>query len=287
MDLRSEKSKKNTILSKNTIMKKAIYFFILLSTLQVMSQNIKRIQVKGKIIVESSDISGITIYNTSSNKGTITNEKGEFSIRVALDDLIEVSALQYQNISFKVNDAIMKSKSMKLFLIEEVYKLEEIIVSSNELSGNLNEDIESANAFKPKLDALYFGIKRSGASGFASDYLTRPKNITMTNELQTMVNGLNLVNVVDQLLLPLFRDKATNKKKSGIPDVPIEAVKYYFGSEFLVDNFNIPEHRVEEFIRFVERKDFDFSLLNYGKEMEFLELLNAKSVEFLISSNNQ
>ncbi len=66
-----------------------------------------------------------------------------------------------------------------------------------------------------------------------------------------------------------------------MPDVPIESIKYYFGSEFLVDNFNIPEHRVQEFIGFVQSGNFDFLLLNYGKEMEFLELLNAKSVEFL------
>jgi hypothetical protein len=79
----------------------------------------------------------------------------------------------------------------------------------------------------------------------------------------------------------LFRSEVKNKKKAGVPEVPIEAIKYYFGSEFLVDNFNIPEHRVEEFIRVVESGDFDFSLLNYGKEMEFLELLNKKSTEFL------
>ena len=98
-----------------------------------------------------------------------------------------------------------------------------------------------------------------------------------------MVNGLNIVNVVDQLLLPLFRSEVKDKKKVGVPDVPVENIKYYFGSEFLVDNFNIPEHRVEEFIRFVESDDFDFSLLNYGKEMEFLEVINKKSIIFLNS----
>ena len=70
-----------------------------------------------------------------------------------------------------------------------------------------------------------------------------------------------------------------------MPDVPIESIKHYFGSNFLTDNFNIPEHRVEEFIRFVHNGDFDFSLLNYGKEMEFLEILNKKSIEFLKAKN--
>ncbi|WP_303317098.1 carboxypeptidase-like regulatory domain-containing protein [Flavivirga abyssicola] len=261
-------------------MKKAIFLFALLSTMHMTSQNAKRVKVSGKIIVESNDISGITIYNVSSNKGVITDENGEFNLRVALDDLIEVSALQYQNLSFKVNEAIIKSKRMKLFLIEEIYELEEIVVPSNTLSGNINTDIQNTNFFQPKLDALYFGIKHKEDFDFRDDYKSKTKNIANTEHL-AMVNGLNIVNVVDQLLLPLFRSEVPDKKESGIPDVPVESIKYYFGSEFLVDNFNIPNHRVEEFIRFVERKGFDFSLLNYGKEMEFLELLNQKSIEFL------
>ncbi|GAA3609962.1 carboxypeptidase-like regulatory domain-containing protein [Flavivirga amylovorans] len=261
-------------------MKKAIFFLVLLSTMHMISQNANRVKVSGKIIVESSDISGITIYNVSSNKGVITDENGEFKLRVALDDLIEVSALQYQNINFKVNKAIIESKKIKLFLIEEIYKLEEIVVSSKGLSGNLNTDIDNTEVFKPKLDALYFGIKHSDDFDFRADNRSESTNIVKTEHL-AMVNGLNIVNVVDQLLLPLFRSEVADKKELGIPDVPVESIKYYFGSEFLVDNFNIPSHRVEDFIRFVERKGFDFSLLNYGKEMEFLELLNKKSLEFL------
>lgn len=264
-------------------MNKIVFFLAFLTSLSTLSQNITRTEVSGKIIVEGNDISGITIFNTSSNKGIISDDKGEFTIQVALNDVIEVSALQYQNINFKVNEAIIKSKKMKLFLIEEINKLDEVIVLDNNLSGNLNKDLENTKPFKPKLDALYFGIKHSDDYDFEKDYKTKATNITMNTQQQTMVNGLNIVNIVDQLLLPLFRSEVKDKKKVGIPEVPIESIKYYFGSEFLVDNFNIPEHRVEEFIRFVESGDFDFSLLNYGKEMEFLELLNKKSIEFLSS----
>lgn len=262
-------------------MRRFLLVLVLISTLSAMSQNITRIEVSGKIIVEGSDISGITIFNTSSNSGTITDENGEFKLKVTLNDNIEVSALQYQNIAFKVNEAIIKSKNMKLFLIEEINKLDEVIVFTKGLSGNLNTDLEDTTPFKPQLDALYFGVRHSKDYDFEIDNKTDVNNITIDRQHVPMVNGLNIVNVVDQLLLPLFRAEVKDKKKAGVPDVPIESIKYYFGSEFLVDNFKIPEHRVEEFIRFVESGDFDFSLLNYGKEMEFLELLNKKSVAFL------
>lgn len=262
-------------------MKKIILFLAILTSVHGISQTISRIKVSGKIIVEGSDISGITIFNTSSNIGTISDEKGEFDLQVALNDVIEVSALQYQNISFKVNEAIMASKRMKLFLIEEINKLDEVIVFTKGLTGNLDVDTKEAELFNPKLDALYFGVKHSSEYHFEKDYKTEVSNLGVNSQQQHMINGLNIVNVVDQLLLPLFRSGVSDKKKAGVPEVPIESIKYYFGSEFLVDNFNIPEHRVQEFIQFVERDNFDFTLLNYGKEMEFLELLNQKSVAFL------
>lgn len=264
-------------------MKRFLLVLAIISSLPAISQTITRIEVSGKIIVEGNDISGITIFNTSSNQGTISDEKGEFKIKVTLNDNIEVSALQYQNISFKVNAAIITSKKMKLFLIDEINKLDEVIVFTKGLSGNLDTDLDNTKPFEPQLDALYFGVQHSRDYDFEIDNKTDVNNIAIDRQHLPMVNGLNIVNVVDQLLLPLFRAEVKDKKQAGVPDVPIEAIKYYFGSEFLVDNFKIPEHRVEEFIRFVESDDFDFSLLNYGKEMEFLELLNKKSVEFLKS----
>lgn len=253
----------------------------IVTSLSAISQNTKRIEVSGKIIVEGSDVAGITIFNTSSNTGTITEENGEFKIQVAENDIIEVSALQYQNIKFTVNEAIINSRKMKLFLIEEINRLDEVIVKTKGLTGNLGADVDGSKSFNPQLDALYFGVKHSSEYDFEIDEKTEVSNLGMNYQQQHMVNGLNIVNVVDQLLLPLFRSEVPNKKKAGVPDVPIESIKYYFGSGFLVDNFNIPEHRVQEFIQFVEADNFDYQLLNYGKEMEFLEYINQKSIEFL------
>ncbi len=262
-------------------MKNIIAFLLILSSLGMMSQTLNSIEAKGKVIVESNDIAGITIFNASLNLGTVTDDNGEFTLTVRLNDIIEVSALQFQNIKFQVNKDIITSKTIKIFLIEEINRLDEIILLPNKLSGNLETDIETTQLFKPKLDALYYGIKHKEEFEFENDNKTKVTNTAIATQHVTMVNGLNIKNVVDQLLLPLFRSKVDNKKEKGIPDVPVDAIKYYFGSDFLVDNFNIPEHRVEEFIAYVEGSDFDFSLLNYGKEMEFLDLLHYKSLEFL------
>ncbi|MFT7050571.1 MAG: hypothetical protein ACJAZK_001168 [Psychroserpens sp.] len=263
-------------------MKKLLLVLLLAVSFTVTSQISKRVIVDGKIIVEGQDVDAITVFNIATKKGVITDENGKFTIEVGLNDLIEFRALQYQNFDLRVSEAIINSKRIRVFLIEEINKLDEILVLTKGLSGDLPNDVSTVKTFNPKLDALYFGIKNSDEYEFLDDPRSGIENEAMHSQSTTMVNGLNIVNVVDQLLLPLFRSKVKDKETSGVPDVPVSSVKYYFGSEFIIDNFKIPAHRVEEFIQYVENDEgFDFTLLNYGKELEFLEVLYKKSQEFL------
>ena len=262
-------------------LKKLLPVFVFCISFFAFSQDVKRENVNGKIIVEGNDIEGITVYNSSSKIGTVSNENGEFIIAVASNDLIEFRALEYQNFDVRVNNAILESKRMSIYLIEEINKLEEVIITTKGLTGNLNVDIYKVNTFTPKLNAIYFGIKNNNTDETSDVNGGQIENLGMHSQARPMVNGLNVVNIVDQLLIPLFRSEVKDKKAAGIPEVPAKSIKYYLGSNFLVENFNIPEHRVEEFIRYVEGAAFDFDLLNYGHEMEFLELISKKSKTFL------
>lgn len=262
-------------------MKNLLLLFVFCLSFSAISQDIKRVNVNGTIIVEGNDIEGITIYNSTSNIGTVTDVNGEFTIAVALKDLIEIRALEYQNFDVIVNEAILESKTMSIFLIEEINKLDDVIITAKGLSGNIKADISKVKVFSPKLDAIYFGIKNKDAYNFTDDNRSQIENAGMYSQGQAMVNGLNVVNIVDQLLIPLFRSEVNDKKAAGIPEVPAKSIKYYLGSNFLVENFDIPEYRVEEFIRYVEDEAFNFDLLNYGHEMEFLQLLSEKSETFL------
>ncbi len=267
-------------------MKKLLPLFVFCLSFFAFSQDIKRENVNGRIVVEGNDIEGITIYNASSNTGTVTNKNGEFIIAVALNDLLEIRALEYQNIDVRINKAILESKKISIFLIEEMNILDEVVVTTKILTGNIVTDANNLETFSPKLDALYFGIRNTDPYALSDDNQSQIKNLDKNTQGKTMVNGLNVVNIVDQLLIPLFRSEVKDKKAAGVPEVPVKSIKYYLGSSFLVENFDIPEHRVEEFIRYVEDETFDFELLNYGHEIEFLDLLSRKSKTFLQAKSN-
>lgn len=262
-------------------MRKFLSLVIIIMSFFTYSQEFKREKVNGKIIVEGNDIEGITIYNYATRVGAISNENGEFTIAVALNDSLEIRALEYKKFNVVINNEILHSKKLNIFLIEEINKLDEVVLTTKRLTGNLKTDINRLQRFKPKLNDIYFGIKNEDLSNFKDDNINQAKTTTVKLPPQTLVNGLNIINVVDQLLIPLFRSEVKDKKAAGIPEVESKAIKYYLGSKFLIENFNIPEHRVEEFIRYVEDEVFDFDLLNYGHEIELLELLHKKSTSFL------
>src|SRR5210317_804488 len=91
-------------------MKKQLLFLVFIFTISsVWSQTNQRIDISGIILSENQDIEGVTIFNTSSNQGTITNEEGEFNIKVSLNDRIEISALQFNQITLTVNEEVISS----------------------------------------------------------------------------------------------------------------------------------------------------------------------------------
>ena len=168
-------------------MKNLLLVLLLLISFTLSAQVSKRVKVDGKIIVEGQDMDAITVFNTSTKQGVVTNQNGEFVIEVGLNDLIEFRALQYQHFDLKISQAIINSKRIRVFLIEEINKLDEVLVFTKGLSGDLSTDVSSAKTFNPKLDALYFGIKKSDEYEFIDDPRSKVKNEAMHSQSTSII----------------------------------------------------------------------------------------------------
>lgn len=250
-------------------------FFIVMTS---FSQSISRIEVKGKIIVDSPDIEGVTVYNASSNKGTITDAKGEFMLRVALNDRVEVSALQFEKFEVVISEDILEARSMTIFLVERINKLDEIHILPYGLSGNLATDLDNTKTLKPNLDALYFGLANVESFEFRDDYKTDVKNIA----LQQADYRYNADFVKIALLLKGVFGSSEDKKasKSTYKKPEIRTISSKYSTEYLLKRLNIKKSEIQDFLSFVEQKGFDNSLLNDGKEFEFLDFIITQSLAF-------
>lgn len=258
-----------------------LYLFLMVPLYFVSAQNIKRVEISGKIIVDSNDMESITVYNTSAKKGTLTDENGLFKIKVALNDIIEVRALQFQDFTVTIDANIMKTKSMTVFLVEQINKLDEVLILPYDLTGNLLVDIESVRTFNPDLDAIYFGLANMNDYEFPDDYKSKVVNVAMPGTGNNIPYGLNVIGIVDLFLRPIFNSN-TNKNRKEMPaQFSYDEFTDHYSTKFLVENFNIPEDKVDEFISYVEEEGVDYSLLDSGKEFQFLEFISVKSKEFL------
>lgn len=247
-----------------------------------IAQDVKRIEISGKIVVNSEDLENVTIYNTSSNRGTLTDENGKFKIDVALFDVLEVRALQFQDFTITIDKNIIDSKKATIFLVEQVNKLNEVVILPYDLTGNLMADMESVRTFNPDLDAIYFGIGAIDSYEFPADYKSEVENIAARgpNDIRYQLDG---VAIIGMLLKPLFSSKSEKKEKKieKTANIPTTGLRDYYSAHYIMDNFKIPEGKVDEFVVYVESHGLDYGLLKKGKEMEFLEFLNQKSTEFL------
>lgn len=264
-----------------------LYLYLLCPVILVTAQNVTRVEISGKIVVDSDDLEGITVYNTSAKQGVITDANGLFKIRVGLNDMIEFRALQFQDFKVVIDGNILKTKQLTVFLVEKINRLDEVIILPYDLTGNLLLDIESVKTFNPDLDAIYFGLANMNEYEFPDDYKSKVVNVSMPGTGNHIPYGIDVVGIVDLFLRPIFKTKKANTNTTPVFDGVYEEFTNHYSKKFLIENFNIPEHKVADFIDYVEAKGIDYTLLNSGKEFEFLEFVSVKSKEFLVDKGGK
>lgn len=250
---------------------------VLILSLNINAQVLNRVEAKGRIIVDVNDIENVTVYNTSSNKGTITNTKGEFKISVRLNDVIEISALQFEKFTVKIDENILNNKYFTVYLVERINKLDEVIVTPYDLlTGNIVTDVKSVETFNPDLDAIYFGVNDIYSYEFTDDYKSEVVNTAMAQD--HFRYGTDFVKILGSILKPVFKSKKEAKQSIRITDKDLTDV---YGKEFLSNTFKIPEDKVEAFIAYVNTDNFSYELLNEDNEVKLIEYLYAQSQKFL------
>lgn len=265
-------------------MNKIVLALFSLFTLMTYSQDVKRISVDGRIIVSTDDKEGVTVYNTSSNKGTTTDENGEFVIKVAVNDIIEFGALQFKDFKVTITDDIIKSKRLTVILVEEVNKLDEVVLLPFNLTGNLNIDLENVRTYNVSLDAIYFGFNHIEDFEFTADYKTKIDNPAFDDYHPRVDNMLNIINLAGFLVsqvVDIDKDKSATKEEKEIKKTPFKEALDKYSINYIHSNFKIPLDKVEAFTDYIEEQGIDYKLLEKDKEMQFLERITQLSKSFL------
>ncbi|HEY9185926.1 MAG TPA: hypothetical protein VIM94_11425 [Salegentibacter sp.] len=240
------------------------------------SQEVHRVEVDGKIIVPAGDNpEGMTVYNETSQRGTITNTDGEFRISVAINDSISFSALQFQKFTVVVDQGVIASGELNVFISEAVTELPEVVVLPHDLSGNVNVDVARIQVVDPDLPRYSAAdIERMNVVT-EPDALTGPgKNVALAASKTRLIHGLNFVNIFKALVGDQDGDVKIKQREKD------EYICQLYDDEFFKENLDIREENINDFIFYASDSGLNAEMMQEGNELQLIEFLIAKSKDY-------
>jgi len=238
---------------------------------------------------------GVTVFNTSLERGTISDFDGNFKIEAGLHDRIEISALQFQKFTVIVDEGIISERKMTVYLVEEVNKLPEVIVSPYDLSGNIVVDVKRTKTTNLPFKEGEFSLDDAPVD-LTNDYKTRVYNsfVRGAGDKSDQLGG-DVLGLVGLFLKPFFKKK--NKKSDAredlYPDVSGKSgdsqfdLRDMYTNKQLSDLINIPEDTVNAFLVYLEGTNLNYNLLRQNKELEFVEALVLQGKSFLAAQGEK
>lgn len=128
-------------------MLKTKYFIILIVLLFSKKINAQTTEISGKV-ESQSDVENIHVINKTAQVFTVTNNNGEFTILVSLNDSLMFTSVQHKTKNIIIDETILLTKTVTVKLEESVNELDEITVGKI-LTGNLYSDIKNTEGDPP------------------------------------------------------------------------------------------------------------------------------------------
>ncbi len=254
-------------------MKNVILLFMLVSFTSVFSQIPERLILKGKINVpKSAEASNINIYNVNSEKGTTTNAIGEFLIRVKEGDHIVITSVQFRTFEVEITKEIITEKNVVIQINENVNQLNEVTVSTSELSGDLRVDVKKINTKDASFNIDENEVINTYDANLTTGTQIRAENIGIQEEY--LQNGMDFVQI-----FRTYIKKPKSKKAENLENIDVEVRKMY-DNDFFKEYLNIKEDEINQFIYYAETHGLTENMLKKGNEMELIQFLVEVSDQF-------
>ncbi|MFS4494791.1 carboxypeptidase-like regulatory domain-containing protein [Maribacter sp. 2308TA10-17] len=242
-------------------MKQFLLVITFLFSLSAISQEDGRVILRGKVLYRNVSVPNENVINATSEMATITNENGEYAIRVKVDDELVFSALNYQIEIVKITDEILKNNRLVIEVNEKVTELEEVVVTP--------EQQERFLQVKNKIlkEEFEYEIDRS----------SEVENIGLSQSERGMQNGLNFVGIYKALAKALKKNKTEEKAPLKVSEV----MRQVYDDEFFVVDLQLPQDKIDAFLFYCDTKMPTQSLLKKENEFELIEFLVTESQIFL------
>jgi len=245
-----------------------LFILTILFSLKIYGQK-ERIVIFGKIKGDSISLENIHVINKNSQKGTITNNYGEFKIPVKENDTLIFSSIQFEYKEYIVSIKELESKTIAIKLTSKINNLDEIVVKNHDLSGFLKNDLENTK-LKNQVDEFSLNLPNAGKAPVTEvDFLNRKINYYTKggslNKLYGWVSG-------EKKELKKLRSLETES-------VVLLKIRELLTDKYLIETLNIKKEDIPAFIKYCKPKGI-IKLFQQNKKNEVIDIIMGESKTF-------
>lgn len=220
-----------------------IFFFCFIS--QLYSQNRFPRTIEGKVAADFSNLEGIYVVNTSTEKSTTTNNEGHFLIEAKVGETLLLSAMNFKEVKIVLSESDFSKKWLVVIMQPIVNELKEVIVGSSSISAESLGIIPYGQKKYTPAERKIF----TATSGFGIDPI------------------LNLISGRTNML----KKELEIEKKEGY----LIQLENLFQPDFYTHSMHIPPIHVKGFLYF---------LVENPKFINILKTKNKTAIEFSMSA---
>jgi hypothetical protein len=214
--------------------------------------------LEGRIFSKDGDVSATHVSNITSNKGTITDLDGFFTISVKLNDTLVFSAVQYKRKEIVIDVKIIEEEKLLVPLEASLTKLDEVVVTPYNLTGELDRDAKRLK-IEPVVTASTLGLPNAYVKVktqnerklFEAD---NGKFITFGNyTLDSTFNPMVMINLNKILNRLTGRTKMLKSYVAIDKEIALlNKVKRFYNDSIYEQELKIPTDNISDFMNFCE-----------------------------------
>jgi len=236
----------------------------------------------------TSLLKNVHVVNLNTEKGTFSNDYGQYRIVVSLGDTLRFSSVEYETVKKTITDRIYFSKKLNLVLKNKNYVLKEIVVKKHDLTGNLSIDRkkvpeDTIATMGKNLSNLIDDISKKSQKGILNKPSKKDSKLAEESKRNTdptkSFNGLDLGTIVGGLISLIPKNKSKKKSKKKSIQLLKNSILSDFGYDFF-DQLKIPNDKIYAFLNYCSKFNIE-ELYEQGSKLNLIKFLEDKSNIFL------
>ncbi len=230
--------------------------FLLFTLTTIFAQDDGRNTLRGTVLYRNVPVPNENVINIDSENAVISNNAGEFAIRVKVGDQLAFSAVNYQLKVVEITEAILENERLVIEVNEKVTELDEVVVTPE----NQEKFLEIQN-------------ERFKEVEYETDRSTEVENIALSQQERGLKDGINFINIFKALAKVGEKDDVEKRPRLKMSEV----LRQVYDDEFFVVDLKLPQDKIDDFLFFVDESHPQYSLLLKDNEFELLDFLVNES----------